>query len=349
MVDKNQQPSEGDQGAGAEAQNAGQESGTGQERPDPKDVNIEDILNFDPFDEGGQGDSAGQGAGGEPSEGAESGQQGEGQQSESTASGEEGQPGEGQQAAEQPGSQAGGASDEVKAELAQLRELVQQQSQTIQQLQTQGQAPQGQQPSGGQQDSGEMSQEEVQRIAQSYAIQVPDQLLQTIQSDDPATARQGIQQLIQGIGTTVHKNVIQEARQLFQQELHEQVPHMLQMQQGQQSERQRIYQDFYGNYPQLDKPELRGLVQSTAQQVFQETGAQQWSQAVRDMIAQRVVKTLEAGAGGGQGQGQQGQGQQGGGQGKSNGQFTSGGSSPRGPAGPQDPNSERGIADTLFG
>lgn len=296
---------------------------------------VMDALNFDPFAESTEQADVG------ADQGLPDGGQGAGENPPPAQPGEDA-------AGEQPNQQGAGEQSEgqqtppplpptgeANAELTQLRELVKQQGQIIQQIQ--GQAGQAGQQA---QQVPPAAQDESKELAQLYSLQVPPQVMQGLSSDDAGESQQAMQQLIQGIGTVIHKNLRKE----FKETLEKQVPHMISLQQGQKSEQDQIRQDFYGAYSQLDKPELHTIVQATAAQVSDEIGATKWTPELRDMIAQRVLGTIGGLVDGGQGQGQ---GQPASPPTPPRQPWQANGSTPRGPRGPRDPNSSVAISDTL--
>jgi hypothetical protein len=57
----------------------------------------------------------------------------------------------------------------------------------------------------------------------------------------------------------------------------------------QQSEAERIRSDFFGQFPQFNRPELLPHVQLVTQQVMQEIGTTNWSEPVRNMVGARLL------------------------------------------------------------
>jgi hypothetical protein len=74
--------------------------------------------------------------------------------------------------------------------------------------------------------------------------------------------------------------------------LRQELPLVAQSTVTQASEIERTHKDFYGAFPDLDRPELRNLVVSTAQQVMSELNVGSWSPALRDAIGRRVRQII---------------------------------------------------------
>jgi hypothetical protein len=55
-----------------------------------------------------------------------------------------------------------------------------------------------------------------------------------------------------------------------------------------------VFHDFYGTYPQFNRPELRGVIESATRAVVAEERAAAWSAALRDKIGARVVSILNS-------------------------------------------------------
>jgi hypothetical protein len=126
-----------------------------------------------------------------------------------------------------------------------------------------------------------------------YNFNLPEPLVKLLESEDAGERRQGLAYLAQGVARTVHMNALQEI-QRARQELAAMMPQYVQAVNTQQTQAQEVFRDFYGKNQDLDRPELRSLVVGTAQQVIQETGANNWTPELRDKIAGRVRSVLGA-------------------------------------------------------
>lgn len=175
----------------------------------------------------------------------------------------------------------------VKKQLEELQQLRQQDQLVIQRLsQPQGQPAPGTQPAPQQQ----AQQQELQQLQQLYGgMAVPDDIWQAIQGDDPALARQAFNAMLQGVAMTAHRAVLG----VVQQQVVARLPHVVNSTLAERQTQQSVEGDFYGKYPQLNHPALRSFVQSAAMAEMQATGAQAWSEALRDGIAKRVLGELE--------------------------------------------------------
>jgi hypothetical protein len=126
-----------------------------------------------------------------------------------------------------------------------------------------------------------------------YNFTLPDQLVALIESEDPVQRRQGLAMFAQGVARTVHANTLSDVMRAREEMAHL-MPQYVEAVQKQQNQVREVFQDFYGTHKDLDRPELRPLVVSVAQQILQESGANTWSPELRDKIAGKVRGVLGA-------------------------------------------------------
>lgn len=121
-----------------------------------------------------------------------------------------------------------------------------------------------------------------------YAVRLPRELTELLRSDDPEKQAQALEALATGIAHITHQNVREEYRQ-FYSEQEKQIIQKIQTDAATRDYVTRVYSDFYGTYPQLNKPELRQLVQQTAAAVVKEAGGNPaWTPELRRKVAERV-------------------------------------------------------------
>lgn len=121
-----------------------------------------------------------------------------------------------------------------------------------------------------------------------YAFQIPDQLMTLMESEDPVERRQGYAQLIQGTAQVVHAQVLQAVGEQYQRG----VPAIVHKIVAEQALAKQVFDDFYGKYPTLNKPELRDFIKNTALEVGKTYNAKEWTPALRDAIAKRAFDVL---------------------------------------------------------
>lgn len=195
--------------------------------------------------------------------------------------------GEGQSTSE-PDSQGEGQSDK-DALIEELRKEQQSLRQQLEQLTGSGQEGQGQQAQAGQQsESAEAdTQQEWQELQQKYQLQVPEQAAKMLNPEAPQQAKQALEVILRDFGAFAHQQArkeIQQTRDTLKQEVPQEVQ--------EKSEADRIRQDFFGTYPELQDDNLMPLIQQESQNAMQEVGASAWNQQVRDRAAQRVKQRL---------------------------------------------------------
>lgn len=172
--------------------------------------------------------------------------------------------------------------EELRRQLEEQRQIVLQLQQRL--IEAQQQPPQ--QPGRA---AGEAAKGEEDPFAQ---VQIPDEIVRLLESDDPLDRKRALAALVAGTGRLVYQRVLDRV-----QALSETLPRQVEQAALSVAEQQRIYADFYGKFPELNRPELRPLVAQVAQQVAQERGITAWSEAVRDEIGNRVKGLLASVAG----------------------------------------------------
>ena len=121
-------------------------------------------------------------------------------------------------------------------------------------------------------------------------IQVPVELLNAIRSDDPAQASMAFTAFAQGTMNTVYKRVRNELAEFVSQAL----PELIDSRTASVAETKRVEQDFYGTYPQFNKPELKPLIAKIGAQIAAELGPnfQGWNEHFRDLVGSRALGLL---------------------------------------------------------
>lgn len=121
-----------------------------------------------------------------------------------------------------------------------------------------------------------------------YNYNIPEPLIQHLQSENPAEVRAGIGALMQGLSQTVHRTVVKDLTDMMQHV----VPQMVRQGVDGANTAREIFTDFYGTHKDLNVPELRPLIVNTAQQVANEFRANSWTPQLRDETARRVKAVL---------------------------------------------------------
>lgn len=240
---------------------------------EPSELSFDDLdrlLNYDPFSQEAAAAETPADEAGTPSAPAQEGGE--------APSSPEAQPGQVQ--AQTPDAPAP-AEDPEKALLKQQLEAMQRE---IEAIRRPAQPPA--QPAGGPQAEVPVP---------DYSFNIPDTLLQHLQSDNPTEVRTGVAALAQGVAQTVHRQVMQHAAEMFGAVVQQHIPQMIQQHVTGVETAKEIFSDFYGTYKELNVPTLRPLIAATAQQVATEFRANSWTPQLRDETARRVRAALAAG------------------------------------------------------
>lgn len=122
-------------------------------------------------------------------------------------------------------------------------------------------------------------------------VQIPPALLAAVRSEDPQESAAALNLVVQGTANLAFKKMQGALGEFIQRGL----PQILQNYQSHVQTATDVRKDFYGTYPQLDKPELAPLVTNVTQQVVAEMGPAfkgTWSLELRDKVAERVIGLL---------------------------------------------------------
>jgi len=221
---------------------------------------FQEILQFDPFEEGS--DSSAEGGGETPESGEEK-----------PAGGEPPPP---QEAPVEGGAPPPSVGEPPKpVSQADLESLIRQQTETIR---------------AAVQRPPEPARPAV--AAPKFNLGVPEALTTALRSEDPAQFQAGVGALINGVANHVWN--------AFSEHLEKNVlPAMPRIVEGfiESARRQEaVATDFYGTYPQLRIPEMAPVIQAIGAQVAQEWYQQgrdlSWSQGLRDEIANRLFQRM---------------------------------------------------------
>ncbi len=139
---------------------------------------------------------------------------------------------------------------------------------------------------GGQPQPGQPGEPEVD--VPPYQFQIPQELGQLLTSENPQERLAGTNYLLTGAARTVHKTVHQAIRT----ELGKVLPVIVNTLIQQHAQQQAVFNDFYGTFKELNRPELYTLVKQVGQQVMEEYGTQTWSADLRNAVGQRVKQII---------------------------------------------------------
>lgn len=125
-----------------------------------------------------------------------------------------------------------------------------------------------------------------------YNFNIPQPLLDGLRSEDPAENMQAVQALVKGVAQTVHRTVRLELQSL-RESMTSGLPQMVSSHIEQYNTGRQVYQDFYGTYPQYDKPELRPTVLAIAQEILQDRAARglpvAWNADLKKQVGDRMA------------------------------------------------------------
>jgi hypothetical protein len=132
----------------------------------------------------------------------------------------------------------------------------------------------------------------------SYDIKLPDQLVEAMNSPDPAVRSHSLNAVISATMKTVHQQVYTQMKANLDA-LVQYVPQMIESHIQNSQTRQSVTTDFYGAYPQFDTPLLRPVVQLAFVEVVRANPALaqsgKWTPELRDAVGNYLKQHVPLG------------------------------------------------------
>lgn len=127
-----------------------------------------------------------------------------------------------------------------------------------------------------------------------HNYQVPEQFLQGLRSEDPAQASQALNAYTGMVARTIHRAVRVDMEKKMTALIQQTLPKMVQQFYEHNTQTKAVYEDFYNNNKDLNKPELYPTIVNIALGMAndQKAGYTKWDQRFRDDLATRVRQVL---------------------------------------------------------
>lgn len=106
-----------------------------------------------------------------------------------------------------------------------------------------------------------------------------------------------LQGFASGIATTVHNNIMESLGSWTKRQFNavpRVVNYLVEQREASRATTKSLRDDFYGAFPELNKPELSPIIRATIQSIQKETGAKVWTPQMRNLVGERVKKVLSA-------------------------------------------------------
>lgn len=137
-----------------------------------------------------------------------------------------------------------------------------------------------------------------------YKMLVSKDLVSAMMSEEPEQQRAAVSAL----ANSVMNKMFQDFRGALvdmERRIVSQIPNIMNTVQTTKTAQQQIEEDFYGAFPELNKPILRDAVWNTVGSIAKRTGAQGWTPELRDTAGQFLLDNLGFQRAQAQGNGQQ--------------------------------------------
>jgi hypothetical protein len=122
--------------------------------------------------------------------------------------------------------------------------------------------------------------------------QIPDAALNGLISENPAERKAAVSNLLGVAMHVAHRLAAKQAVEQVRNEMTRVLPVFVQDQIRTHNTMQGVFTDFYGKYPALSHPSLRGVVQTEAQKLSQQLGVREWTPEFRDRLGEHVMGML---------------------------------------------------------
>lgn len=128
--------------------------------------------------------------------------------------------------------------------------------------------------------------------AKLYNFNIPPELLTLFNSEEPGDQQQAFAAYGMGIAKSVHSQVMAQMNTQM-----ESIPTVMRQTMDAQNYYKGIFDDFYGNNADLNRPEIHNIVSQVAKQVMVAEPGKAWTPELRDKIANQVRTTIASIAG----------------------------------------------------
>lgn len=152
----------------------------------------------------------------------------------------------------------------------------------IAQLQSGAQGVGQQAPQQGQGD-----QQPQQHPLMDYRLAMPDDVANAVFNEDPGVARQGLTHVINAVGKEIHARVIRHVDELMSQKLQS-----YGQQSQQQTQQERMRQEYFAAFPQHNDPATQLIVAQEAQVIWGANPATPWDENSKNALGARVNARL---------------------------------------------------------
>jgi len=129
-----------------------------------------------------------------------------------------------------------------------------------------------------------------------YNFNIPDPLINLLTSEKVEDFKTGVQALAKGIAGAIHAQMAVHMSEQFDprfQSMPQQIMQIL----GAQTQAKAVSDDFYGTYPELNHPSIKGLVKQTGEALAKKLGKTAWDKELRDATATEVKAIMAIAAG----------------------------------------------------
>lgn len=122
-----------------------------------------------------------------------------------------------------------------------------------------------------------------------YGLNITDEMLAMVTSQDPAQVRLALNTIVNGVANLLHNNIQTE----YRAHVSEAVQSYYTKRSEDEGKRREVFDDFYGKYPTLNDPVLLPIVARVAKEEMTQLGDNvNWSPTLRDKIGTRVMQEI---------------------------------------------------------
>lgn len=124
-----------------------------------------------------------------------------------------------------------------------------------------------------------------------YNFTIPDELVTKLTSDKVEDFKQGIGMLAKGLAGAIHAQMAGYFQEAYNPRF-DTIPSMMMQAIEAHAKAKAISDDFYGNYPEYNHPQLKPIVKQLGNDLAKKLNKSEWDEELRDAIAEQMALML---------------------------------------------------------
>lgn len=122
---------------------------------------------------------------------------------------------------------------------------------------------------------------------------ISDEHIEALGSQDPKVFKGGVAALAKGLSAGIFAHIVNHLHESYNPRF-DSIPVQMMNVLAAKEQADNVRKDFYGTYPELDHPQLKGLIEQVGKAKAKELGKTVWDKELRDATAKEVKGILGA-------------------------------------------------------